>query len=65
MAHKLHKFPHRRTWGGGGGGGPRPPAWKNYLAWQDRKGTLAGQKWELGRTKMRAWQDRNGKLGRR
>ena len=25
-------------------------------AWQDRNGSLAGQKWELGRTEMRAWQ---------
>ena len=24
--------------------------------WQDRNGSLAGQKWELGRTEMRAWQ---------
>ena len=46
-------------------GGWGPPPWKNYLAWQDRKESLAGQNWEIGRTKMRAWQDRNGKLGRR
>ena len=25
-------------------------------SWQDRNGSLAGQKWELGRTEMRAWQ---------
>ena len=49
----------------GGGRGASAPPWKNYLAWQDKKGSLAGQKWELGRTKMVAWQDRNGKLGRR
>ena len=39
---------------GGGAGGALAPPWKNYLAWQDRKGSLAGQKWELGRTKMGA-----------
>ena len=31
-------------------------------AWQDRNGSLAGQKWDLGRTEMGAWQDRNGSL---
>jgi len=36
--------------------------WKNYLAWQDRKGSLAGQKGKLGRTKMGAWQDKNESL---
>ena len=25
-------------------------------SWQDRNESLAGQKWELGRTEMRAWQ---------
>ena len=25
-------------------------------AWQDKNGSLAGQKWGLGRTEMRAWQ---------
>ena len=58
-----HFYSHKRTWGLSGGT-LAPPA-KKYLAWQDRKGSLAGQKWELGRTKIRAWQDRNGKLGRR
>ena len=31
-------------------------------AWQDKNGSLAGQKWELGRTEMGAWQDRNESL---
>ena len=41
--------------GGGGRGGLGPPLEKLV--------SLAGQKWELGRTEMGAWQDRNGKLG--
>ena len=52
---------HRRSWGGGAGGALAPP-WKNQLAWQDKNGSLAGQKWELGRTEMAAWQDRNESL---
>ena len=37
-------------------------AGENYLAWQDKNGILAGQKWVLGRTEIGAWQDRNEKL---
>merc|ERR1719150_3566927 len=44
---------HRRS-RGGGRGGLGPPLEKLL--------SLAGQKWELGRTKMGAWQDRNGSL---
>ena len=39
---------------GGGPRGPWPPLEKLVI--------LAGQKWDLGRTEMRAWQDRNGSL---
>ena len=38
---------HRLSWGGVQG---------------EKLVSLAGQKWELGRTKMGAWQDRNGSL---
>ena len=31
-------------------------------AWQDKNGSLAGQKWQLGRTEIGAWQDRNENL---
>ena len=39
---------------GGGPGGPWPPLEKLV--------SLAGQKWDLGRTEIGAWQDRNGSL---
>ena len=45
---------HRRSWGGGAGGALAPPLEKLV--------SLAGQKWELGRTEMAAWQDRSGSL---
>ena len=44
---------HRRS-RGGGRGGLGPPLEKLV--------SLAGQKWELGRTEMAAWQDRSGSL---
>ena len=44
---------HRRSWGGAGGA-LAPPLEKLV--------SLAGQKWDLGRTEMGAWQDRNGSL---
>ena len=59
---------HRRIWGGGPGGPWPPPGKISKLgrteigAWQDRNGSLAGQKLELGRTEMEAWQIRIGKL---
>ena len=48
--------------GGGAEGALAPPGKISYLgrtkmgSWQDRNESLAGQKWELGRTEMRAWQ---------
>ena len=39
------------------------PLINNRAAGGDRNWSLAGQKWELGRTEMEAWQDRRGKLG--
>ena len=30
--------------------------------WREKLVSLAGQKWDLGRTEMGAWQDRNGSL---
>ena len=50
----AHAGVHIGVAGGGGRGSLGPPLEKLV--------SLAGQKWELGRTEMGAWQDRNGSL---
>ena len=36
--------------------GLAPPPFKNLFSWQDKNGSLAGQKLQPGRTEMGAWQ---------
>ena len=52
----VSRSDHRRSWGGAA------PPLEELVSLAGKNGSLAGQKWKLGRTEMAAWQDRNESL---